>query len=355
MQAQRTRPQVSVIVRSMARPTLSTALASLAAQRDVEAEVVVVAACGPRHPALDDRAGPHRVRLVVGGGPLQRAAAANAGLVACEGEWITFLDDDDRFEPDHLAGLLAGARQAPSARVVTSYAKSVLRDGRTEYVGQPFALAQLYERNYVHLSSCLFARELVDAGCRFDESLEILEDWDFVLQLAHRASVHFVPLASFQWNADAGDSGAGGGENHDAARLALFRERVYAKWASEQEALASRTQSLLEGAVAAAQSGWIAQADALCLQALAISVNDPWALNVRAMVLRQAGRLADARSVQAHAVAVRPIDGGFVYNLALLDRAVGDLDAARRNAQRAAELEPGFDPAQALVRELKDS
>lgn len=345
-------PQVSVIVRSMARATLDEALASIAAQRDVDAEVLVVAACGASHPKLPQACGPHRLHLVASEHRLLRAAAANAGLDAATGSWITLLDDDDRFEPDHLAGLLAAARDAPQARVITSYAKAVFRDGRVEWVGQPFSLAQLYERNFVSLSSALFARGLVTAGCRFDESLEILEDWDFVLQLAHRATFHFVPLRSFQWNADSGDSGAGGGVNHDAAKFALNRDRVYAKWGPVHDELASRTQPLLEQAVELAQAGRLGDADALCRQVLAISVNDPWALNLQAMLLRQAGRLNDARDAQMRAVAVRPNDGGFVYNLALLDRAAGDLEAARRHARRAAQLEPAFAPAHALVAEL---
>ena len=336
----------------MARATLRDALASIGEQRDVVAEVVVVAACGAAHPELARNCGPHPLRLVSSGRRLSRPAAANAGLDAASGRWITFLDDDDLFEVYHLAGLLATARAAPQAQVITSYAKGVFRDGHVEWFGQPFSLAQLYERNFIHLSSSLIARELVGLACRFDESLEILEDWDLMLQLAQRATFHFVPLGSFRWHADAGDSGAAGGANHDAARFAQHRDRVYAKWGGAHDALAARTQPLLEQAVELGRLGKRVAADALCAQVLAISANDPWALNLRAMLLREGGRLADARIAQAQAVAVRPQDGGFVYNLALLDRASGDLEAARRHASRARQLAPDFAPARALVAEL---
>ncbi|MCL4760649.1 MAG: glycosyltransferase [Burkholderiales bacterium] len=345
-------PQVSVVVRSMARPTLDAALASIAAQRGVAAEVVVVAACGPAHPPLPPRCGAHALRLVAGAGRLPRAAAANAGLAAARGTWITFLDDDDVFLPDHLAGLLAATAQAPQARVVTSYAKGVFRDGHVEWFGQPFSLMQLYERNFIHLSAALFARELVDAGCRFDESFAILEDWEFMLQLAQKAAFHFVPLGSFQWHADAGDSGAAGGANHDAAAFAAHRDRVYAKWAAAHDALAARTRPLLAEGARLAQDGRLAEADAKAREALAVSANDPWALNLRAMILRAAGRLADARAVPALAGAGRPPGGGFHYNLALLDQAAGDADAARRNVRKALAADAHFAPALALSREL---
>jgi len=345
-------PEVSVIVRSMARPSLAVALASVAAQEGVAAEVVVVAACGPAHPPLPPTCGAHALRRVDSVSALSRPAAANVGLDAARGRWITFLDDDDVFLRDHLAGLLAAAAQAPQARVITSYAKGVFRDGRVEWFGQPFSLAQLYERNFIHLSSALFARDLILAGCRFDERLEILEDWEFMLQLAQRACFEFVPLGSFQWNADAGDSGAAGGANHDAAKFAEHRERIYAKWGPAHDSLVERTAPLLERATELAGSGDLATADALCRDVLEMSANDPWALQLRAMLLRQAGRFADARGVQALAAAVRPQDASFVYNLSLLDRECGDLVAARRNALKASALDPGFAPVRALLSEL---
>jgi glycosyltransferase involved in cell wall biosynthesis len=290
-------PQVSVVVRSMARPTLGAALASIAAQEDVTAEVVLVAACGTSHPPPPASCGPHAIRFVPSSRRLPRAEAANAGLDAATGTWITFLDDDDVYLVDHLVGLLAAARQAPQARVITSYAKGVFADGHIEWYGQPFSLAQLYERNFVHLSSAIVARELVAGGCRFDESLAILEDWDFMLQLAQHGAFHFVPLASFQWNAEAGDSGAGSGANRDQASFVAHRDRVYAKWAAAHDALCARTEPLLAQAQALAQGGRLAAADAKARDALAASPNDPWALAELAAILRAAGRLADARSV----------------------------------------------------------
>jgi len=333
-------PDVSVIVRSMARPTLDTALASLAVQHGATMEVLVVAASGSTHPPLGTSCGPHTLRLIASSVGLQRSAAANAGLDEAHGEWITFLDDDDRFEPDHVGALLSAAKATPAANVITSYAKAVHRDGNVAMVGQPFSLAQLYERNFIHLSSALVSRSLVTQGARFDESLDVLEDWDFMLQLAQRATFHFVPLASFQWNADAGESGAGRGANHDAAKFATFRDRVYGKWSATHDALIARTQPLLERALDSARQRRFDDAQALCDDVLAISPNDPWALNLRAMVLNRQGRVEEARRVQAIAVAVRPLDASFVYNLAQLDRAAGDLEAARRNARKASELAP---------------
>jgi tetratricopeptide (TPR) repeat protein len=341
-------PLLTVVVRSMARPSLATALASIAAQDYPATEVIVVAACGPAHPPLPARCGPHPQRLVESSVRLSRPAAANAGLDAATGEWITFLDDDDRFLPGHLSALMAAQSSAPDAGVIHSYARAVFGDGRVERFGQPHALLQLFERNTIHLSATVFARALVRQGCRFDETLDIHEDWDFLIQLAQRARFHFVPLQSFEWHTEAGDSGAGGGGNQDDARFARFRDRVYAKWARAHDALVDRVAPLLQEASTLARAGHLEAAAARCRDALAVSVNDPWALNLLAMIHRSAGDLPAARAAQELAAAIRPLDAGIVYNLALVCRAQGDDIQALRCCDRALALAPDFDPARRL-------
>ena len=59
-----------------------------------------------------------------------------------------------RLANGHLNDLTAGrtpVEQFPQARVITSYAKGVFRDGHVEWFGQPFSLMQLYERGMFQL------------------------------------------------------------------------------------------------------------------------------------------------------------------------------------------------------------
>jgi len=343
---------VSVIVRSTARPSLGAALASIATQDHPRIEVVVVAASGPNHPALPDRCGPHPLRIVPCALKLNRPAAANAGLDAATGDWITFLDDDDVLLPGHLSGLMAARLAAPDAGVIHCWARAVFADGSVERFGQPFSLTQLYERNFLSLSTAVFERTLAERGCRFDEALAIHEDWDMFLQLAQHTTFHFVQRATFQWHADAGGSGAGGGANHDGATFARYRDLVYAKWASHRDALIDRVVPLLRAAAECARQGDHATAEGRCRDALAISPNDPWALNLLASVQRAAGRGPEARRTQELAVAVRHQDPALVFNLALLCRAQGDIAMARRCCDRALALDADFTPARKVRAEL---
>lgn len=324
----------------MARPTLPAALAAIAAQTHPDVEVVLVAACGPTHPEPHATCGAFPVRFVASDTPLDRPRAANAGLDAARGDWITFLDDDDSLEPGHLAGLVGAIGEARGAGVIHALSRAILRDGTRRTLGRPVATLQLYERSFIHLSAALVERTHVLAGCRFDPQFAILEDWDYFLSLAQRTRFHFVPQASFVWHADAGDSGAGGGSNQDDARFAQFRDRIYAKWGLQHEALLARVQPCLAAAVAAAQAGRLDDAQARCVEVLEMSQNDPWALNLLAMIARSRRDLPGARRLQALAVDVRPGDADLVYNLALLCRDAGDLAAAKAHAAHAASLAP---------------
>jgi tetratricopeptide (TPR) repeat protein len=344
-----TTPLVSVVVRSMARPTLPAALDSIAAQDYGNVEIVLVAASGPSHAVPDARYGRVPVRFVASEVRLLRPLAANAGIETARGDYVTFLDDDDTIVPNHLSGLVAALAQAGDARVVHSVARAVFLDGQSQAVGRPMALMTLFERNFIHLSASLIARSLVEEGARFDPQFAFLDDWDFFIGLAQRARFHFVPQQTFVWNAEVGDSGAGGGRNIDETRFAHDRDLVYAKWQAVRDALVDRVQPMLQAAAAATQRGDMARAEATCHEVLGFSQNDPWALNLLAMIERATGRLAQARATQELAVAVRPGDPDLVYNLALLCREGKDTEAARKYAAHAVSLAPGVSKYRALA------
>ena len=219
---------VSVIVRTMGRPELARALGSLAAQtyRPIEILLVDAAAKGI---AMAEHAGiPVRV---VGGGPLDRTRAANAGFAAARGEWIAFLDEDDEIEPDHLSGLLAALAREPFTRVAYSQTRLVDANGNQQRVfGGPYDREALFRSNYLAIHAGLFARSLVVDGARFDETLENLEDWDFWLQLASRTRFAFTGKPTAIYHAASGRSGAGAGANLDREAVLIARNRLMAKW-----------------------------------------------------------------------------------------------------------------------------
>ncbi|MEP7275096.1 MAG: glycosyltransferase [Betaproteobacteria bacterium] len=341
------------MIRSMGRSTLGRALASVAAQDVEEVEIVVVLASGREHPPLQHRFGALPITQVATQAPLPRAAAADAGIRAAHGRWITFLDDDDEFLPGHLAGLSASAAAAPErARAVTGRALATFSDGRTEVWGQRFAVAELYRRNFIHLSTLLFHRSLLDAGIAFDHALELHEDWDFALQLAQHTQFADWPQPTFRWYADVGASGGGGGGNVDDAACAAQRDVVYRKWAPVRDAWLERCIEGMHRAAAHAAAGRLGEAESAARAILAFSQNDPHALNLLAMLAARQGRLRDALDFQSLAVEVSPHDADLRFNLANVHLARADRRAALSALEATLALDSAHAGAVARLREL---
>ncbi len=345
-------PRVSIIVRSMARPGLATALASLAAQTYPDIEVLIVAASGAAHPSQPETAGAFPLRFIASDKPLSRPEAANLGIQAASGAWLTFLDDDDEFLPEHVAGLMDAVARADGAQVIHSLAQAVFADGRRTNYGQPAALVELYQRNFIHLSSALISKRLIASGCVFDNTLEIHEDWDFLLQCAQHTAFYFEPLQTFLWYVDSGSSGTAGGRNHDSNKFVRFRDIVYDKWRAASEALAERTGALLQQAADAARQQQTALALERINEVLAISFNDPWALNMRAMIERMHGDSDAALATQTLATQIRPYDPAFCCNLGQLLLEKGDRDQARVMVEHAFAAQADYPPAQRLLGQI---
>lgn len=219
---------VSVIVRSIGRPTLDEALASIAAQTYPSVEAVVVDALGEGHPAVPSRCGAFPVRVVSRGVPLPRSRAANVGLAVAEGQLLAFLDDDDWLEPDHVGALVSLIEEHPPARAGYAGVRGVAESGEVVHtLNMPFSHRRLRAGNYIPINAMVFARTLVEDGCSFDEDLDLYEDWDFWLQVARRSEV--VHLDRFTANYRAGGaSQVGLSARSDVQHWA--RRRIYEKW-----------------------------------------------------------------------------------------------------------------------------
>ena len=211
----------------MGRPSLQRALASVAAQTWRPLEIVLVDATGAGTWPHDYADIPIRVART--GAALDRPRAANAGLAAARGAWITFLDEDDTVEPDHVALLVATATVA-GLPVAYGQTRLIGPDGAQRVFGGPFSRAALLRSNYIAIHAALFHRGFVDSGVRFDESLATFEDWDFWLQLSAKSDFAFTGKATATYRAAAGQSGAGAGPNLDRDAVLAQRERLMQKW-----------------------------------------------------------------------------------------------------------------------------
>ena len=345
-------PLVSVVVRSMDPPTLPRALASVAMQDHPAIEVVLVAACGPAHRSIDASAYPFRLNWVVRDGPLPRPVAANAGIEAATGEFVTMLDHDDEFLEGHLSALVAALREHPEAGAAYTRFEVYEQGAPFTTVGRPFHRIALLEKSYIHHSGLLYRRSLLDTGIRYDTALDIHDDWDFVLQLAEKTRFVFVDRASFRWHADTGTSGGGGLGNFDAEKFSRQYEYVRAKWARVYERAVEHYRGAMERANAQAGAGDLAGAEATLRALEPEAGEDPDLLNLLAMVRHRSGAPREAAELMERAVRGRPDDPNLWFNGGIACAAASMPKAARHCFERALALAPDHAGARSWLARL---
>ena len=235
---------VAVVVRTRNRPALlAEALASLRDQTARPTRIVVVNDGGA---SVDSVVAPFRDSFEItleeraerGG----RSDAANRGVDAATEELVGFLDDDDRFYPDHLERLLAAHRAGPEP-VVYSDAVTVQyrREGeqwkeksRTLQYSLDFDPDYLLLANYIPLHTLLLPRALYRKLGGFDRNLEYSEDWDFLIRAASETSFRHVRAVTCEYRVFEAESSD---PSHAVAGSAAFqraRREIYERYASRR-------------------------------------------------------------------------------------------------------------------------
>jgi glycosyltransferase involved in cell wall biosynthesis len=194
---------VSVVIPAKnAAAHIREAIESVLAQGSDVAELIVV-----DDGSTDDTAaivksfGESRIRLVANEAS-GVSAARNLGARLSRGNWLMFLDADDRLRPGAIATLLAAAKAAPVAVVI--YGDYDLIDdegrliglrgmliGRRKPSGQ--VLARLAAGNFiVNGGITIVGADAFRTAGGFDESLKYCEDWHFWCRLAAVGEFQFI-------------------------------------------------------------------------------------------------------------------------------------------------------------------
>ena len=116
--------------------------------------------------------------------------ARNEALAACEGKFVTGLDDDDYFLPDRISRLVAAFDPAACSFVFDGYVReTVPRSGRKRRIriplAQPATLGALLKRNIAG-NQVLTLTERMRAVGGYDVRLPAWQDYDLWIRLARR-------------------------------------------------------------------------------------------------------------------------------------------------------------------------
>lgn len=199
-------PLVSIIVRTVDRPYyLKECISSILVQDYSNLEIIVINDGGPSIKYLIDEFKTQRPIILHELNENQgRSYCGNLGLEKINGRFACFIDDDDIFYPFHIS-TLAKAIIKSNYKVVYSDALQATQV-RCSYndkmyttvdlnlvLSEEFSYRDLLTRNFIPILCAMFDRRCIDEGAKFDINMEVLEDWDFWLQIAAKYDFLHIP------------------------------------------------------------------------------------------------------------------------------------------------------------------
>jgi GT2 family glycosyltransferase len=149
------------------------------------------------------------------------AAATNAALAMCGGEFVGFLDHDDKLTPDALLRVAQALTADPELDVVYSDSDKLTAHGvrADPFLKPDWSPVYLLGAMYIgHL--LVVRRSLAEAAGGFDPAFDTIQDFEFFLRVCERSDrIHHIPQTLYHWRAIPGSIAAGTEQKDDVAEL----------------------------------------------------------------------------------------------------------------------------------------
>ena len=264
-------PAVSVVLPTYDRgPVLADAIRSVLAQTHQPLELVVVdGGSTDGTEAVLDSFDDDRVRVLRRDEPSGPSAARNIGAHATDGEYVAFVDADDRWRPTKLERQLAAIERVDGDVALTRVEKHA-GEPRTRS-GAEGDVASAIERLDVptYTSTLVVSRSAFEQVGGFDEDLGCFEDWELCLRLARRYAVGFSDAPLVVKGTDGGNISA------EPDRLRRAFERLDDRYDLPPTA---RAQFLADVGVTACESGQLAVGRRYLRRSLRVNPTEPKAV-----------------------------------------------------------------------------
>ncbi len=124
-----------------------------------------------------------RLRVVRHDEPQGLSAARNAGLDIASGEYVVFLDDDDRLHEDAVETLVETLEARPADCAGVYAAQGQVDDGERTVESVPAGRAERFDTQVGGPSATIVRADVIEAVGDFDESFPALEDQEFWIRV----------------------------------------------------------------------------------------------------------------------------------------------------------------------------
>ena len=197
-------PRSSIIIATHSRPQLLPRAVESAHAAGVDVEVIVV-----DDASMDETADVCRALKGIKYLRVDRnqrvAGARNIGLVASQGEYLSFLDDDDTRLPGSLDLQIDLLAQNPAAALVYGRALYADHEGQVSNELYPIECPQgdifweLLTQNFIPCGSAVFRRSAIVSLGLLDDTIPGLDDWDLWIRIAELYPVIAVEQPVVTW------------------------------------------------------------------------------------------------------------------------------------------------------------
>lgn len=160
---------------------------------------------------------------------------ANQALALADGRYVTFLDDDDTWEPSFLQETVAYLEEHPASGGVCTQSHiieetsdpvpAVVRKYVMNADLQAIQIADMMLFNHLTTNSLVYRRALHAELGPYREDLSVMGDWEFGLRLvaAHEVGVIAKPLANYHRRVDLTDP------DHPHSNTVISRQQLHAE------------------------------------------------------------------------------------------------------------------------------
>lgn len=213
-------PRVSVILPTYNRPELLyRALLSVQRQTYKGHEVIVVNDAGEGVGHVVEQFPFARYVLRRNNGGL--SAARNTGIKHARGHYVTYLDDDDLWMPEHLDTVMEVLETLPHIRAAFTdcykwYGEQLIASGQNPRT----IVWDGAERKVACIICLVHERSVIDEIGGFDEGLREMEDWDFIIRMnRHLTGMFHIDRHTAVYS-----------KRNDPDQLTSNQERMEAAW-----------------------------------------------------------------------------------------------------------------------------